>query len=63
MNERVEGRIANEVVGDVNKESFVRSNRRRKGMEDVGEGREGSVSKIIACNRSQSRMKPMLTDR
>jgi hypothetical protein len=52
VDERVERRIADEVVGNVNKESFVRSNRRRKGMENVREGREGSVSKVIACDQS-----------
>lgn len=45
--EGVEGRVANDVMGYVDKEAFVGRDGRRKSMENVGESRYGTVAKIV----------------
>jgi hypothetical protein len=36
VDERIERRISNQIVGDVNKEALVRANRRSDGVDNVG---------------------------
>jgi hypothetical protein len=47
MNQRVEGWIADNIVGDMNNKTLMGANRRRKSMEDVGECRESAVSEFV----------------
>jgi hypothetical protein len=48
VDERVEGGVADQVVRDVDEEALVRRDGRRKGVEDVGECREGAVPEFVA---------------
>ncbi len=48
VDQRVEGGIADYVMGDVDLEAFVRGDRRCKGVDDVGEGRESTRAKFAA---------------
>lgn len=46
--ERVERRVADQIVGDVDLEAFVLGNGWGEGVEDVGEGREGALAEFAA---------------
>lgn len=48
VDERVEGRVADEVVGDVDEQALVGADRGSKSVEDVRERREGSVPEVVA---------------
>jgi hypothetical protein len=47
VNQRVERWIADKIVGDVNEETLVGADRRRKCMEDIGKGRESTMSEFV----------------
>ena len=49
MDERVEGGVAEEIVGEVDLQAFVGGDGGGEGVQDVGECWEGAVGELAAC--------------
>jgi hypothetical protein len=49
VDDGVEGRVADEVVRDVDLQALMLRDGRREGVQDVGEGGKGALSKLASC--------------
>lgn len=47
VNKRVERWVTDKIVCDVNEEALMRANGGRESMEDVGKGRERTMSEFV----------------
>lgn len=62
VDKRVERRVADKVMGDVDEEALVGANRGRKGVKDVGKRRHCSRTELVTCRRVSERHTGQLHD-